>query len=188
MPLAVQLAISVPLGYLLGSLPWAYIAGRLNGVDVGRLDTRIAGAANVFRNVGRRWGVAVFAGDVAKGLAAVGVARALGADDVMVLPAGAAAVVGHWFPYCGRFPGGVGLATVVGVSIGTAWIPGLAATGFGLLVIAVLRNTGVGGGMGFAFYLIFALARGDDWRVAGLSVALAAAVLARARLRRPPPT
>lgn len=184
MSVAAQLAISIPVGYLLGSLPWAYLAGRLNGVNVGELDTRIAGAANIFRNVGRPWGAAVFTGDVAKGLAAVAIAKALGADDALALPAGAAAVAGHWVPLFGRFPGGVGLATAVGVSIGMVWIPGVVATAFGLLVIAVLRNTGVGGGLGFTFYLIFALLRGDDPLVVGLSVGLAAMVLAKAKLRR----
>ena len=90
MPVYAAVAVSVVAGYLLGSLPWAYLAARRKGVALGEVDTRIAGTANVFRQVGRRWGVLVFAGDAGKGAAAVAIANLIGAEDALALPALAA--------------------------------------------------------------------------------------------------
>ena len=78
--LYVALPIAVIVGYLLGSIPFAHLMARAKGIDIGSTDTRIAGTANVFRQVGRRSGAIVFMGDSGKGAAAIVFANALGID------------------------------------------------------------------------------------------------------------
>lgn len=110
---------SVPvviLGYLIGSIPSAYIAGRLmRGVDIRDLGDRNMGAANAWRELGPRAGIAVGVIDVGKGALAVLIARAIGVPLPAVLLTGVAAVAGHNWPLFLRFRGGRGAATTIGV-------------------------------------------------------------------------
>jgi glycerol-3-phosphate acyltransferase PlsY len=186
MPVYAAVAVSVVAGYALGSLPWAYLAARRKGIAIGEVDTRIAGTANVFRQVGRQWGVLVFAGDAGKGAAAVALATAIGAEGPLALPALAAAIAGHNWPLLGlsRLPGGVGLATLAGGCLGFAWMIALPSMALGVAMIFVLRNTGVGAGLALSFYGVLAFVTGlDPWTIGGL-VALGVLVLAWAKLRR----
>ena len=84
----------VLLGYLLGSIPTAYIAGRLRtGADIRRIGDENAGAANAFRQLGAKVGVAVGIIDAGKGAVAVLVAQAAHLPQAAVLFTGAAAVI-----------------------------------------------------------------------------------------------
>jgi glycerol-3-phosphate acyltransferase PlsY len=105
------------IGYLLGSIPSAYIVTRLRkGVDIRELDsTHNVGAASVMRQVGMREGLIAGAVDAAKGAAAVLIALALQLSEPWVLAAGFAAVIGHGFPVYIKFRGGQGMATLVGI-------------------------------------------------------------------------
>ena len=106
----------IVIGYLLGSIPFAYIIPKLSaGVDIRKLGLGNAGAANVFREVGRWKGVLVWAADVVKGASAVLIALALGVSQPWVLGAGFAALVGHCFPVFIGFRGGIGAATFMGI-------------------------------------------------------------------------
>src|SRR5512142_2121539 len=58
-------------GYLAGSIPFGYLAGRLRGLDIRKHGSGNVGATNVSRVLGRPWGLAVFALDVLKGAAPV---------------------------------------------------------------------------------------------------------------------
>ena len=186
MPVYAAVAVSVTVGYLLGSLPWAYLAARRKGIAIGDVDTRIAGTANVFRQVGRRWGVLVFAGDAGKGAAAVALANAVGAENALALPALAAAIAGHNWPLLGqsRLPGGVGLATLAGGCFGAAWLIALPSMALGVAMIFILRNTGVGAAFGLALYGVLAFVTGlDPWTIGGLAV-LGLLVVGWAKVRR----
>lgn len=107
---------AIIIGYLLGSIPFAYIVTKLaRGADIRKIDTGNVGAGAVFRQVGI-WGGAITAiGDIAKGTAAVLVARALDLSLSWVLSAGIAAWVGHMYPVYLKFKGGQGVATIIGV-------------------------------------------------------------------------
>ena len=111
------------LGYLLGSLPTAYlVAQRVGGAfaDVRLAGDGNAGAANVGRLLGSRWGMLVGAADIVKGAVPVLFFNALAGywDTVsgLGLLSGAAAVAGHVWPVWLRFRGGRGAATAVGVT------------------------------------------------------------------------
>ena len=111
-------AAAIVIGYLMGSIPSAYIITRaLTGKDLRQLGSGNVGALNVFREVGRGAGIAVFFADAGKGVAVVAIAKwALGVpDELFLLLAALAAVVGHMWPVFLRFTGGRGMATTLGV-------------------------------------------------------------------------
>jgi len=144
--------IAMVIGYLLGSIPFAYIAGRLKkGVDVRQVGGGNVGALNVMREIGVAVGFAVLAADVAKGVVAVFVAQWLGLSLIWVFVVGFAAVAGHNWPVFLRFRGGKGAATIMGVLL--ALVPGEFAISFAITTIVVLitSNPTLGFGIGMAF-------------------------------------
>lgn len=112
----VFIALSIIGAYLMGSIPTAYLVGRLRkSIDIREVGTRNMGAMNVFYTVGVAYGVLVLAVDIAKGAGAVLLARGLDTPVEVQLIAGGVAVIGHAFPIFLKFRGGKGGATCVGV-------------------------------------------------------------------------
>lgn len=113
MPLGI---LSIIIGYLLGSIPTAYIVSRIRkGIDIRNIGSRNMGGANVMREIGAREGVLVGLIDIAKGAGAILIAQALNISELWVFGAGFAALVGHNFPVFARFRGGRGSATIIGI-------------------------------------------------------------------------
>ncbi|MFA5629440.1 MAG: glycerol-3-phosphate acyltransferase [Dehalococcoidales bacterium] len=112
-------ALAVIIGYLLGTIPTAYIVTRLwVGKDIRTLGGGNVGFMNVFREVGIAPALIVVTTDIAKGVIAVVIAKyGLNAADSFVLISGLASVIGHnWMPWL-RFTGGKGMATAIGIII-----------------------------------------------------------------------
>ena len=106
----------VSIGYLAGSIPFAFLAGRyFRGVDIRRIGSGNVGAANVLRSTSTLMAVLVMLLDAAKGAGAVLFAERLAPGDAAPAAAGIAAVVGHVYPLWLRFRGGKGVATAAGV-------------------------------------------------------------------------
>src|SRR3954447_23008269 len=105
----------VLFGYLLGSVPFAFLLARRAGVDVRISGSGNVGAANVLRTSGTPLGVTVMALDISKGAASVLAAYAAAGTASTMAAAGAAAVVGHIYPVWLRFHGGKGVAVAAGV-------------------------------------------------------------------------
>lgn len=116
-PLITRILAAALVGYLLGSIPFAYLVARWKGVDIFATGSRRAGTANVFWHVGRRRGMMVFACDVLKGAAAVYVAWMFGGHELLGMAAGAAAIAGHWKSIFTGFKGGDGMVVLIGVSL-----------------------------------------------------------------------
>jgi glycerol-3-phosphate acyltransferase PlsY len=132
---------SVLIGYLLGSFPVAYIIAKLRkGVDIREVGVRNMGAGNVIREIGLWEGAVVSIVDIAKGSAAILVARALAVDQLWVLGAGFAAILGHNFPVYIGFRGGRGAATLIGVFLALAPLTTLYALLPIGVVLAITRN------------------------------------------------
>ena len=136
-------------GYLLGSVPVAYLVGRARGVDMFQVGTGNPGAANVFRMVGRWEGVAVFLGDVGKGAVPVAVARVYVESPWVAVAAGVMAMVGHWYPVFLRFRGGAGLAPAIGAAYVMMPLAALVGSVPALAVLYFKRDAGFMGGVGF---------------------------------------
>ena len=117
MEIALRVVV-VLVSYLLGSIPSAYIAGRvLKGVDIRDCGDGHVGMLNASQHLGRAAGAAVAVVDIGKGYLAIWLARSLGLEpaDPVVLLCGLAAVAGHCWPIYIGFRGGGGQATTVGV-------------------------------------------------------------------------
>jgi glycerol-3-phosphate acyltransferase PlsY len=113
MPLGI---LSLIIGYLLGSIPTAYMVSRARkGIDIRTIGSGNMGGANVMREIGTQEGVFVGLFDLAKGAGAILIAQALNVSELWVFAAGFAAVVGHNFPVLAGFRGGRGSATVMGI-------------------------------------------------------------------------
>lgn len=116
--------------YLLGSVPVGLLIGRWRGVDIRAHGSGNIGATNVGRVLGRRFGLACFALDFAKGMlpsASFGVwltrslaeGTSLGPPEILAwLGVAASAIIGHVFPVWLGFKGGKGVATSAGALLG----------------------------------------------------------------------
>ncbi len=131
----------VVLGYFIGSIPTAYIAGRfVKDVDIRQVGDENMGAANAFRQLGAKVGVAVGIVDAGKGALAVLIALAANIPQTAVLLTGAAVVVGHNWPIFIGFRGGRGESTTIGVLLATITQPMLILAGPALLALLIFRN------------------------------------------------
>jgi len=143
-----QLIAALGGAYLLGSIPTAYLLVKgMKRVDVRALGSGNVGATNALRVAGRWAGLAVLLSDLAKGLLAVLVIAPLvlrPATPTQQLACGIMAVVGHVFPVFLKFHGGKGVATTIGVLLGT--MPFTAGVFLLVWVIAFLgcRHVSVG--------------------------------------------
>ncbi len=145
---AVHFVLVALLGYLLGGIPTAYLAGRARRVDVRQHGSGNVGGTNVLRLLGWRWGLPVMGLDVLKGYALAGWLPALPlsqADPVyLALTGGIAAVLGHVFtPYL-RFRGGKGVATAAGVLLALAPLAAAAAAVVFFAVTFTVRIVSLG--------------------------------------------
>ena len=130
-------SVIVLISYVLGSIPWGLLIAKSQGIDIRKHGSGNIGATNVWRVMGKKWGLVTFAADVGKGLIAVLAAKWIaahwsytvslphGREEVQHLAhdfAGIAAalgcILGHSFPIWLGFKGGKGVATSLGVIIG----------------------------------------------------------------------
>ncbi len=133
-------ALVVALAYLLGSIPFAYLAGRTRGVDLRTVGSGNLGAANVFRTLGREMGIAVMAADILKGVVAVVIARLL-TEEPWPAIAAAAAMAGHIFPVWLRFKGGKGVAVAGGAVIALMPLVAIIVFAIWIAIVATTRYT-----------------------------------------------
>ncbi|HEU4935231.1 MAG TPA: glycerol-3-phosphate 1-O-acyltransferase PlsY [Vicinamibacterales bacterium] len=136
--------LPVLLGYLAGSVPFAFLLARRAGIDVRVAGSGNVGAANVLRTAGTWRAVTVMSLDVAKGAAAVLIANLVAGGVGIAALTGAAAIVGHIYPVWLRFHGGKGVAVAAGVfSILSPVATSIAAALF-LVIVWLTRYVSLG--------------------------------------------
>ena len=114
------------VGYVLGSIPFGYLAGRLAGIDIRKRGSGNIGATNVVRVLGKLYGYPVFFLDFLKGLGAVKISLLIAArvppewssPEIFGIFAAVSSVMGHCFPLWLKFRGGKGIATSAGALFG----------------------------------------------------------------------
>ena len=136
--------LAVTFGYLIGSVPFAFLLARRRGIDLRRVGSLNVGAANVLRTSGVPYAVAAMCLDAAKGAVAVLVAQKLTAGPATPVAAGIASVIGHIYPAWLRFRGGKGVATAAGVFLVLAPMAVAIAAGVFALAVSVTRYISVG--------------------------------------------
>ena len=118
----VTLVVLVIGSYLLGSIPFGYLAGRLVGIDIRQAGSGNVGATNVVRALGKRYGYPVFALDFLKGFGAVKISMLMApgpppewnSPEIFGILAAISSVLGHLYPPWLKFKGGKGVATSAG--------------------------------------------------------------------------
>lgn len=112
-----EYAISIIIGYLLGSISPAALISKIKKINLRKTGTKNLGATNTTLVLGKKFGAIVMIFDIAKGAASVLIAKLLFREMAMLagLLAGSAAVVGHMFPFYLKFRGGKGLAAYGGM-------------------------------------------------------------------------
>ena len=128
------LSLLVFAAYLLGSIPNGLLLARLKGVDLQKVGSGNIGATNVYRCVGKSWGIAAFILDAVKGFVPAFCFPLLvtAPPPWLGLACGIAAVAGHNWPVWLKFKGGKGVSTSAGMLLGIA----PAAVGIGFAVFA----------------------------------------------------
>jgi acyl phosphate:glycerol-3-phosphate acyltransferase len=142
-------AIGVVVGYLLGSIPFAYLAGRITrGIDLRQHGSGNLGATNVYRTLGWKVALAVFLLDVLKGAVPVLAVLRFGVGDhrsLWAIAAGIAAIAGHAKPIFLLWRGGgKGVATATGVFMALAPVPTLIAVATWLAVVSISGYVSLG--------------------------------------------
>lgn len=146
--------IATLCGYLLGSMSFSYLFGRmLKGIDIRQFGSGNAGATNTLRVLGKGPALAVLFLDVLKGVVAVWIGRWLGGGQLeFALLAGLGAIVGHNWPVYFSFRGGKGIATTIGVVATVCFLPAVVAGACAITILLVTRYVSVGS-MVFALLL-----------------------------------
>jgi glycerol-3-phosphate acyltransferase PlsY len=141
------LASVLVASYLLGSIPFGYLAGRIAGIDIRTAGSGNIGATNVVRVLGKRYGYPVFLLDFLKGLGAVKISIAIakslqpewGSAEMFGVVAAVSAVIGHSFPPWLKFQGGKGVATSAGALFALMPLATLIGIAIWLLVFWLTR-------------------------------------------------
>jgi len=183
--------------YLIGSIPFSYLVVRLfAGADIRQVGSRNVGATNVARSFGKTPGIIALMLDIAKGYAAVEVARwivgrpgwpiaasmsggPLQSKEFWVALAGLIAVLAHMFPVWLRFHGGKGVATATGAFLALDPIVVAAAVIVFILVLITTRFVSLASILSAAsipIFFHFLAHNAPFWRVI-LTIPIAIAVI-----------
>src|SRR5215467_7909595 len=130
------------VSYLLGSIPFGFLAGRLAGIDIRQVGSGNVGATNVVRVLGKRYGYPVFILDVLKGFGAVKIAMLVApgkapdwnSPEIFGILAAISSVLGHLYPPWLKFNGGKGVATSAGALLALAPVATLIGVAVWLIV------------------------------------------------------
>ncbi len=141
------LAVLLVGSYLLGSIPFGYLAGRLVRIDIRQAGSGIFGATNVVRILGKRYGYPVFALDVLKGFGPVKIAMLMApgrppewnSPEIFGILAAMCSVLGHLYPPWLKFKGGKGVATSAGALLALTPVATLIGVAIWIIVFWLTR-------------------------------------------------
>ena len=126
--------------YLIGGIPFGFLIGKMRGVDVRTVGSKNIGATNVFRTVGKKWGLLAFLCDVMKGFLPTLVVRQWVPDPELYpdwtwlpLAVSITCVIGHMLTPYMKFKGGKGVATAFGALI--ALMPATVGIAFAIFAL-----------------------------------------------------
>ena len=167
---------AVACGYLVGSVPFAYLLAQRRGIDLRRVGSGNVGATNVLRTSGARAAVIAMCLDASKGALAVVIARTLTTGPATPVAAGLAAVIGHIYPAWLGFRGGKGVATAAGVFAVVAPLALAIASAVFVLAVWATRYISVGSIAG-AIALAVSAAAGEVPGAVAVGATIAALII-----------
>lgn len=182
----VENVIYIVAAYLIGSVPFGYLAGRMNGLDLREHGSCNIGATNAVRVLGKKWGIPVFICDFLKGYVPLLLMKLhLGGDATLFSAADMgwflgvlfALVLGHTFTCFLKFKGGKGVATTGGCLFAVSPLVGGIALATWVLMMALTRYVSLSSmvaGVGmmvtalYVFYMVDGAMSAADSMVLGL--------------------
>ena len=188
-------ALLAVAAYLVGSLPFGYLTGRLvAGIDIREHGSGNIGATNVGRVLGNKWGLVVLVLDFLKGLLPVTLLTGLFLPPDAAnrthwqVAAGIATILGHMFPLWLRFRGGKGVATSLGVVACLAVWPTVIAGAVFLIAFAICRFMSLASILGALAFCVAQVARSwgalfsdENWSLTAFSLMVPALIVVRHR-------
>ena len=159
------------VSYLLGSIPFGFLAGRLAGIDIRQVGSGNVGATNVVRVLGKRYGYPVFILDVLKGFGAVKIAMLVApgkppewnSPEIFGILAAISSVLGHLYPPWLKFKGGKGVATSAGALLALAPLATLIGVALWVIVFWITRYVSLASIIAaFALPLVILVVSWDD--------------------------
>ena len=143
----VTLAVLLVGSYLLGSIPFGYLAGRIVGIDIRQAGSGNVGATNVVRVLGKGYGYPVFALDFLKGFGAVKISMLMApgqppewnSPEIVGILAAMSSILGHLYPPWLKFKGGKGVATSAGALLALTPVATLIGVAIWIIVFWLTR-------------------------------------------------
>jgi acyl phosphate:glycerol-3-phosphate acyltransferase len=172
-PMGPEAAVTIAVGYLIGSIPIAnLVAARRARIDLRDVGDRNPGFWNARETLGRRAAMPVFVGDSAKGAIAALVGSVLADPGVWGLAyvGCAAAMVGHAFPVFAHFRGGRSVLTFAGGAAVFATIPFAITIGLMAATFMIRRSFAVAARVGFVAFPIVQIIVEGPYRTAASGV------------------
>lgn len=121
----IEIFAAMLIGYLLGSIPFALVIGKVfYKTDIRRHGSGNLGGGNAGRVLGKKAGLAVMTMDILKVTLAIFLTSLFAKEETALITAGLAAAAGHCFPVFANFKGGKAVATMYGFLFGMALIGG----------------------------------------------------------------
>lgn len=172
-PMGITVAVTVVVGYLIGSIPIAnLVAARRAEIDLRDVGDGNPGFWNARETLGRQAAIPVFVGDSLKGLAAALVGAALADPGVWGLAyvGCGAAMIGHSFPVFARFRGGRSILAFAGGAAVFTTVPFLLAIALLLVTFAIRRSLAVSSRVAFVALPIVQIIVEGPYRTAATGV------------------
>jgi len=183
-----NIAILTIVSYLFGAVPFGLLVAKTRGVDIRSKGSGNIGATNVFRVVGKGWGIFTFALDALKGFVPAFFFSMIGnLDAEWGVLFGMVAIIGHSFPVYLKFRGGKGVATSAGMLLGIA--PLAVLVGFICWVICMMlsRYVSLSSIIAAVAVAIAVWVRGDKGLVVNIALTVLAVLIVwlhRANIKR----
>ena len=136
--------IWILIGYLSGSIPTGYWLGKLKGIDLTQIGSGSTGATNVLRNLGKGPALLTLIVDVLKGFFPVYFAMKLQDNNLIVVLAGIACILGHSKSVFLKFKGGKSSATGLGILIAVSWQAALITFSIWVIVVLISKYSSLG--------------------------------------------
>ena len=184
----VEVLLAVLVGYLLGSIPFALVIGKVFfKKDIRNFGSKNLGGGNAGRVLGKKAGIAVMTMDILKVAFAIAIASLMKYSEITTVVAGLLAGIGHCFPLFARFKGGKAVATMYGFLFGMALVTDYSILIFVLPLVVFLIILYIGkiisvASLGSAIFITIYMAIVDDsWWMFGALLVFTLLILVRHR-------
>ena len=140
----IQTAVSVIVGYLLGSLNTSLVIGKFYKVDVRQHGSGNAGMTNTLRTLGKKAALLVIFGDLLKGILAYLAGYFIYGGELGGMLGGTACIIGHIWPAFFGFKGGKGVLTTLAVLLMFDWQIALGLMAVFIVILLLTRYVSLG--------------------------------------------